>query len=123
MRSPNIPSRALSLSALPLLLSLTACGLATSIRPTRAVTIPPERTEQVPGPSIPQASATCAFDPTRLCYTDADAAQVLRGYDGALAEANRRLSWVHNFSACMANRRSARRCDRELEAARAAPAR
>ena len=60
---------------------------------------PAERTEPVAPPAIPEPATICAHDPARLCNSDAEAAGVLRGYDDALAEANRRLAWLRDWFA------------------------
>jgi hypothetical protein len=65
-----------------------------SIKPVRIQTPPIERTEQVATPAIPAASTPCAYDAAAVCNTDQEVATVLKSYDAALAEANRRLGWL-----------------------------
>lgn len=86
----------LALLLAPLLvLSLTACGTerVEFLKPA------PERVAAVAYPVIPEATVPCAFDPAALCLTDEQTAGVIADYDGALAEANRRLQWLRNWLA------------------------
>jgi hypothetical protein len=63
-----------------------------------AVDRPPEqRLRPVPRPPVPPASVPCAFDPGRLCVSDAQMAAFVRALDAALGEANARICWVRVF--------------------------
>src|SRR3954465_12587700 len=91
LRFPLLPMAALALLLSP---CLTACGMRERVR---IQTFSEERSQQVPKPAIPPATTPCSFASTRLCNSDAETGQVLKDYDGSLAEANRRLEWLDNW--------------------------
>ena len=78
------------LLALPLALSLTACGPE---RP-RLVLPPAARAEQVATPAVPVGEATCEGEP---CLSDREIGGLLAALKGALDEANRKLGWLHDW--------------------------
>jgi hypothetical protein len=87
-------SRFAVLLALPLALSLSACGGGERpefIKPAK------HRVERVPAPEIPEGRVPCAHDPAQRCLDDEQNATLLSGFADALDQANARLLWLAIF--------------------------
>ena len=84
-------------AVLAVLLSAPLFASCGNDRPA-TVSAPPEtRAKTVAAPTVPEPTAPCGYDRTQLCNTDKETADVLAGYDEALAEANRRLCWFQVY--------------------------
>ncbi|MEE3155346.1 MAG: hypothetical protein VX309_07470, partial [Pseudomonadota bacterium] len=53
----------------------------------------------VAAPTIPEGAAACPDDPTARCLSDSQHGDLLRAYDAALDEANRKLDWLGDYLA------------------------
>lgn len=93
MRLLRNPKLLPGLLVLALALPLASCGggnkpLSAGSRPTRERIAPPARTP-IPAPSVP-----CPGDPSRLCWTDEQSAQILAGMNGDIERRDAQLCWL-----------------------------
>lgn len=90
MPKPLTLSKPALLLALSAALLLTACGTE---RPRLALP-PVDRAAPVTVPPVPAGEAVCAGAP---CLSDREVGGLLASYANALAEANRKLAWLHDW--------------------------